>query len=245
MDINNENSNFKKNIIFPNERISIKKEFEIIRGIVEFSDKGKHSINYKDITIGMHPPEISRELTFLESIGLAKLEKRGQYFPTKMCIDFVNKLKWDKNDAKIYLNSLISNSWFGILTRKLLNVKLSVDREILFREIGKIANADPNKDKRKINRLVDWMIWTEYIKEEGHLISLKLEERTISKEKALIKESESKEIAKVVKISQLQNYQEMIQFVIKITPETTKKDLKRMIQILKEVTNEEFQDNNE
>lgn len=239
--------------IFPNERISLNKELEIIKGLVVFSDKGSRSVNYKDIKIGTYHAEISRELTFLDSIGLAQSEKRGEYLPTEICIEFINRFEWDQEDAKNYLNQLILETWFGKLTKNYLTVKKIIEKEDLFKELGKNAKADREKDKKKIYRLIEWMRWVNLIEEEDNKISFSSKKISKTVKKMInIKPPISKKIEKLntlegldmlqIKLNEKTGLLNNLKFIINITPELNQDDIKQMIKnliaVLKEFNNE-------
>lgn len=245
--LDNEKSNSEKQekikYIFPNERISLDKELEIIKGLVVFSDKGSHPVNYKEIKTGTYHTEISRELTFLDSIGLAQSEKRGEYFPTEICIEFVNRFGWDQEDAKNYLNQLILETWFGKLTKYFLTVKKIVEKEDLFKELGKNARADREKDKKKIYRLIEWMRWVNLIEEEDNKISFSSKKISKNEKKMIdITPPISKKIEELKTLESLDMLQiklngktgllNNLKFIINITPELNQDDIKKMIKNL-------------
>lgn len=242
----------KMKYIFPNERISLEKELEIIKGLVVFSDKGSFPVNYKEIKTGTYHAEISRELTFLNSIGLAQSEKRGEYLPTEICIDFINRFEWDQEDAKNYLNQLFLETWFGKLTKNYLTVKKIVEKEEIFKELGKNAKADREKDKKKIYRLIEWMLWVNLIEEEDNKISFSTKNISKTEKKMIVKTPISKKIEDLktkegldmlqLKLNEKTGLLNNLKFIINITPELNQDDIKRMIKnliaALKEFNNE-------
>lgn len=245
--INNEKTNpenqEKLKYIFPNERISLDKELEIIKGLVVFSEEGRRPVNYKEIKTGTYHAEISRELTFLDSVGLAQTEKRGEYLPTEICIEFKNRFEWDQEDAKNYLNQLILETWFGKLTKNFLMVKETVEKEDLFKELGKKAKADREKDKKKIYRLIEWMQWVNLIEEKDNKISFLSKDNSKTEKKIIdIKPPTSKKIEELksleglnmlqIKLNEKTGVLNNIKFLINITPELTKDDIKKMLKNL-------------
>jgi len=214
--------------LLPNAEVAFNKELEIFKGLVEFSNQGSKYIRSKEINIGISPSRISRELKFLESIQLAKSQPGGKYTPMDLCKEFVKYLKWkDYKKAKVILKNIFSNTWFGDFTKKFLEVKNSTTKDQLLKEIGIQCEADPIKDEKSLRRLIEWMIWTEILKEEKGKFSL------ISTKILPPKEiTPTSKLANSEKIKIESPYS--IQIVINIAPDTSKQELKNMIKIVKE-----------
>ena len=170
----------KRKFSLPEANLKFEKEIEILKALVESSRKGEHPVSYKEIHEEIHKvvrskTYISSELAFFAYAGMAKKEKGSEYLPTKEVIEFVNSLNWDEDDAKIKLREILSKSWFGDITIKILKDnggKIRLDD--LVKKIGKKAEADPNKDVKAIKRLVKWLEYAGIVEiDENKIVRLK------------------------------------------------------------------------
>jgi len=222
----------KRVYVLPNARLSLEKEMDVIKGLVEFSKEGTNPVSYKDIKIGMTNTHISRELTFLKSIQLAGSEIKGKYVPTKECIEFAKLLRWKEEDAKNYLRNILSGTWFVELTQKILRVKQSIEEDELIKELGKESGADPAVDMKSLRRLIEWMKWANILKEEEGKLLLAVEAPQPPLEEA-IKVTPSLTLEKEKPKLPLS-----IQILIQVTPETRKEQIKEIIKAVQEVLEE-------
>jgi hypothetical protein len=166
----------KRKYPLPRSDISFGREIQLIKAIAEFSEKGCKTIDYKSVKIGIHPTAISSELQYFESLGLVKKEKNGKYSVDAKVIEFVDNLNWNKElEAKEILRNIVKESWFGSLTIKIIKIKGKVKKGELLSELGKEAGAHPVKDKKSIERLIEWMKYSELINiDENQNITLKI-----------------------------------------------------------------------
>ena len=164
----------KRKFSLPEARLKFERELEILKALVEFSKKGEQPVGYKEIHGLGSNVYISSELAFFADAGMAKKEKGSKYLPTDDVIEFVNSFKWDEEDAKRKLRDILSKSWFGDITIKILNVVGGKDLDDLIKEIGKTAEADPDKDIKAIKRLVEWLEYAGIIEiGENNIVHLK------------------------------------------------------------------------
>lgn len=184
----------------------------------------------------------------MNSIGIAKSEARGEYIPTNNCIEFVRLYKWDEEKAKNSLLAILLNTWITSHTKKILTVRKKVTKEELIKELGLYADADKDKDYKKLERLVEWMIWSNFIIEDDGQISLITENQVSINTQKLIKyavkdkTSPTIDDVKVLKQKIDQNQQEPlnnIRFMIKITPETGIDEIRKMIKTIKKALSDE------
>jgi len=210
----------------------MKNEFKVIKGLVEYSDRGSRPISYKDIKIGLDTSNISKELPFLESIGLASQVSRGKYLPTEECKEFVKELDWNEEDAKRRLANLLSKSWFGQITLKLLKINESTDKDTLIGLLGKENEADPRKHKKALERLVEWMTWAGLLREEDGTLFLALRPERPSE--GMREKMKTQEISP----PRVESIEFQVHLVISMTPEMTKEKLKELLTIIKEAINE-------
>jgi len=226
----------------PTSGMSFENEIAVLKAIVEFSNRGKKAITYKDVKIpNVSATRVSSELKFLESVNILKQrDKRGEYLPSQEIIDFVNKLNWGKEaEAKIVLRQLLLNTWFGNLTVKLLNVKeVSVDE--LIAELGKEAMADPKRDKKSVTRLIEWLKYADILEiDENNKVKLKEAIQlptTVEAEKQQIESTIGKESKIAININ--------VSFIIEVNSQTKKEDIVKTIRMIKDALQEIETDEN-
>jgi len=164
----------KRKFSLPEAHLKFEKEIEILKALVEFSKKGEQAVSYKEIVGLGSNTNISSELAFFADAGMAKREKGSKYLPTNEVIEFVNSFNWDEKDAKRKLRDILSKSWFGEITIKILKVLGEKHLNDLIKELGKTAEADPDKDVKAIKRLVKWLEYAEIIEiDENEIVHLK------------------------------------------------------------------------
>ncbi|HEC76411.1 MAG TPA: hypothetical protein ENI33_04025 [Thermoplasmatales archaeon] len=72
----------KRKHALPRGDIKFENEIAILRGFVEFSDKGTKPVKYNEIrVVKVHKTIISSELNFFADIGLAEKVKGSRYNP--------------------------------------------------------------------------------------------------------------------------------------------------------------------
>ncbi len=226
----------------PRADMSFENEIAVLKAIVEFSNRGKKAVTYKDVKVPkVSAARISSELNFLESINILKQgDKRGEYLPSQEIIEFVDNLNWGKEaEAKIVLRQLLINTWFGDLTVKLLNVKeVSVDE--LIAELGKEATADPKRDKKGVTRLVEWLKYADILEiDENNEVRFKEAIQlppAVKVEKQEIKSITEKESKIAININ--------ISFLIEVDPQTKKEDIIKLIKKIKDAIREIETDEN-
>ena len=198
MDEKTKRKRTKRKYSLPATSIGFDKELNILKALVEYSEKGNQPVMYKDIKGVAHETIVSSELSFFSDAGLAKKEKGSKYLPTKDVIDLINNLNWDDEErAKKILNKILANSWFGDLAIKILKVSGEKSADDLIKELGKEAEGDPEKDRKSIAKLIDWLKYAEIIEiGDEDIVRLKgnpqIEEEIIHKESS--KESAKREV---------------------------------------------------
>lgn len=241
----------KRKYPLPRADMSLENEIIVLKGLVQFSNKGKEPVKYDEIKIpNVHPTRISVELNFFASIGLAERKKKGKYIPTQKAIEFVNSLNWKEEDAKRIIRDVLSESWFGDLVIKMLSTGKKASLSNITSELGKTVEGDPKKDKKAIRRLVEWLEYAGIIKvDENEIVYLmeaptlhKLEEdlflaeetestsKTIMKEK-MVESEETKKVQKGVLLNLTINIQidsnmdvEKIREIIKVIKQDLMED---------------------
>jgi len=218
----------------------VESQIEILKAYVVASERGKKPVSYRDVgnIVKIHPVDVSKCNKFFSDIGF--LEKEGKkYLPSKFVIDFYNNSQFDPEKSKNLLREPIEKSWFGELTKKLLIYRKVVDQEELISKIGIKAEAI-EKDKPALKQLIEYMEFVKFIRKisdsDGYeldkAIEVPLEEKKLNKE---IKKAEKIPISKK-EIEK--HYEHPITFNITITPETTKEELEKMVELVKEFIEE-------
>lgn len=228
----------KRKYPLPEKRIKFENEIDILKGVVEFSDKGDQPVSYKDIKIGLSPSAISSELTFLESINIINKEKWGKYLPNQEAIEFVNNLNLgNEKEAKKILRNILINTWFGKLAFKLLNIKKECDINTFISELGKESAADPKKDKKAVKKLVEWLKYAEIIEiGEDNQVKLKVSKPTKEAEKEIVEMARKEEKAKSEE--DISRISINITFLIQVNSQTKEDDIKKLIQTIKDIIQE-------
>jgi hypothetical protein len=219
----------KRKYPLPRSDISFGREIELIKAIAEFSEKGSKTIDYKSVKIGVHPTAISSELRYFESLGLVKKGKNGKYYVDAKVIEFVDNLNWNKElEAKEILRNIVKESWFGSLTIKIIKIRGKIMKYELLSELGKEASAHPTKDKKSIERLIEWMKYVELINiDENQNITLKIPQEimeTKEQRETIIKEEITHEKIPI-----------QITFEIAVTSQTSEEDIRKILLKIKKV----------
>jgi hypothetical protein len=171
----------KRKYPLPRSDISFGREIELIKAIAEFSEKGSKAIDYKSVKIGVHPTVVSSELRYFESLGLVKKGENGKYYVDAKVTEFADNMNWKKeSEAKKILRDIVKESWFGNLTIKIIKIRGKIKKDELLSELGKEASAHPTKDKKSIERLIEWMEYCELINiDENQNITLKIPQEIV------------------------------------------------------------------
>lgn len=231
---------------------------KIISAYASLSLNGIKELKYSDFSqasLGFNSQYVSGNNKYLENIGLIIPSGGGKYKPTQECIDFNNSISWEKiEDAKEILKKRIEETWFWAETRALLELKKICTREELIQHIGHVAEANPEKHKRSLRTLIDYLVYVSLInltEETGEIKSINYNGQTeppiaeqpttiaqpITKEaveeKCLEKEIVQEKIIKP-EISYKNQVNVNISIELKISPETSKDDIKDKIQALVE-----------
>ena len=160
---------------YPLPASTLENDLLILKGLITYSEKGDTPVNYREIKININNTLISKELNFFSSIGLANEVSRGKYTPTPECIEFINKLDWDDQDAaKKVLRTLLEKTWFGDFAIKLLKVQKEIDLHSLAKKLGEECEADKELDKSAIKRLIKWLEYAGIVEiDENEIVHLK------------------------------------------------------------------------
>lgn len=222
--------------------MTIKKQIDVLKAYVTASNGGKNPVGYKDVAtlMHLHPTRVSGCNKFFENIGLIKsVEKqRGKFLPSNEVIEFKNKSTWDLEDAKKHVKPLIESSWFGKLTKKMLDLKESVTETELISSFGKEVGAEEDQEVN-LKRLVEYLEFFNVIeKDESGNYRIPKAIKKLPKEKPE-KPEFKEEIKKVIEkkvVAGIRQYN--INFNLEVGPNTTKEQLKSMLKLISDVIEE-------
>lgn len=199
------------------------------------SENGKKPVNYIEIAkvTNIHKSNVSCLNPFFENIGLIKeVEGEKGKLPVNGLMKFEHEIDSNPDKAKFYLHPLFAESWFGKLARKLLSLDHTVEEESLISSLGAESGAEMKK-KRELGMLIEYLVFFKVI-EKDEIGNYRLFQRSKEQEMKLteeIKESNSGIFDQEFGIGK---YQYTINFSITVTPETTKEDLEKMTELVKE-----------
>jgi hypothetical protein len=231
---------------------------KIISAYASLSLNGSKELKYSDFSqasLGFNSQYVSGNNKYLENIGLITPSGGGKYKPTQECIDFNNSIRWKKiEDAKEILKKLMTETWFWAEIRALLEFKKICTREELIQHIGHVAEANPGKHNKSLRTLIDYLVYVSLInltEETGEIKLINyngLTEPPIAKQPTTIAQPITKEAVeekfiekeivqeKIIKpkIPYKNQVNVNISIELKISPETSKDDIKDKIQALVE-----------
>ncbi|HEC76410.1 MAG TPA: hypothetical protein ENI33_04020 [Thermoplasmatales archaeon] len=128
--------------------------------------------------------------------------------------------------------------WFGKLVTKLLTISAEITVDDLIQELGVEAEADPEKDKKSVERLVEWLEYANVIeidenkkvrpKQDLILAPEEMQETAIETTK-----KEEKQLQKIFKT------EVSISFLVQVTPQTKKEEIKKIFKTIKEAIRED------
>lgn len=240
---------------------------KIISAYASLSLNGTKELKYSDFSqasLGFNSQYVSGNNKYLENIGLIIPTGGGKYKPTQDCIDFNNSIRWKKiEDAKKSLKKRITETWFWEETRALLDLKKICTKEELIQHLGHVAEADPEKHKRSLRTLIDYLLYVSLVNLTEETGEIKLSddngqtELSIAKQPAtsdqpttiaqpITKEAVEEKLIKKETVQEELIKPEVpfknqvnvnISIELKISPETSKDDIKEKIEALVEALN--------
>ena len=177
----------KRKYSLPDKGLKFEKEIAILKGLVEFSEKGSIPVSYKDIKGLASKARVSSELAFFADAGLAQKEKGAKYLPIPEVIKLVNYLNNEKEkEAKEILRQLLINSWFGLLTKQILSVKNKIKKRELTANLSAEAEGNLKKDEKAVAKLIEWLKYAEIIEIDDDDYVYLSEDPTSTKERAIL-----------------------------------------------------------
>jgi len=127
--------------ILPFYNLSLEKQINVMKAYVAFYDKNKKAAHYKDIAsvAGVHHTQASGCRKFWRSLGILE-EKDGVDIPTKVALEFVRKLEWDKEDEawKLFRNHIM-NTWFVTYVVMTMRLQKTMSEDELINSLGSAA----------------------------------------------------------------------------------------------------------
>ena len=224
----------------PHSKISLDSQIGILKAYVVTSERGENPVSYRDVgkIAKINADDISKCNKFFCDVGfIRKIDRK--YLPTKCTVEFYNTSQFDLDRAKDFLREEIEKSWFGLLTKKLMEYRESVNENELISKLGIEAEAT-KKDKLALKKVIEYMEFVKFIRKipESNDYELKEKIEIPIEEKEVDKEIKKAEKVPISKKEIEKHYKYTITFNITITPETTKEDIEKMVKLVEEFIEE-------
>ena len=230
--------------ILPYQSPQITKQIDILKAYYELSEEGKRPVEYKEIAelVGISDVTISGNHKFFTYCGFLE-NIDGEYIPSEHLVEFINKMEWKKlEEARKLIRKLFEKKWFSDHLLKLMKLRKKMSKDEIINELGIKAGIKRSRNNiRRLNRLFEWIEYAEIISESDDG-SYELTQIITNKE---IKEPlegsfEKPNIVSFSKRKILKEIEFPLILAINITPETTKEELKKMVELARGYTNKEF-----
>ena len=153
----------------PNWRISVAKQFDVLRAYGAASNKGTRAASTEEAAeiVKMSPATVVMANAFLASIGLLKRADTGAYFPCSEIIDFLGAYEWDKKTASYKLAPKLKETWFAQALLPRLSFGDPVEEKQAITVLAEAAgNAGPEYE-RELRMLLEFMALGGLIQREG------------------------------------------------------------------------------
>ncbi len=143
----------------PSSRLSLEKQFEILKTFAVIHQTKGTGSNYKDIAsqVGANATVVSDCLKFWSENGLLE-GNRGTYVPSSFLIEFNQQSHWgDEDSALQILREPLQNAWFVTELKIKFQVKNKLSQNELRQTLG-LASKISKKDSRimtGLNNLIE------------------------------------------------------------------------------------------
>jgi len=231
--------------ILPYQSPQITKQIDILRAYYMLSEEGKKTVEYKEIAeaAGISDVLVSGNHKFFMYCGFLE-STNGGYLPSEQLVEFMNRLEWKKlEEAKRLIRKFFEKKWFLDHLLKLMKSRGKMSKDEIINELGIKAGVKRSQNNiRRLNRLFEWIEYAEIISESNDR-TYELTQFITDEE---IKEPSEESIERPSIVSVLEkNIPEETEFslvlAINITTETTKEELRKMIELARECTSKESQ----
>ena len=224
----------------PHGHSSLKTQLRIIKAYVVASEMGKEYTGSKELeSYGkIDYRTVSSCNNFFQHIGILEAsEKSGKYLPTQKAIEVCNNLKRkNKELVKSTLRDCLSTSWFWKYTKQLLDVDESIAKDELIKKLGLLSGVDPQKYAHSLARLVEYMNFVEFTKEDKGKIQALIQESRFPSELKL----HPKVVSVSEKLFQDRHYSQAIFEAVKVLEKEIKTKSKIRNKIGVELVNKAF-----
>lgn len=156
----------------PSEVYSLERMLEILKHVVQAAKAGDEyqlidTAKVVDAT-GDIRTDVSRYLPFFSQSGLIEQASKGKPFkPTQEAVEFATSARWAPDEAKAALRKAFEDKWFTRVVSNALKEGKALTHEALVSRLGRAASAaDSPLVIKKLNRLIELLIYAEYISEE-------------------------------------------------------------------------------
>lgn len=228
----------------PDKNVSFKHHFDMISAYVVASEKGKKEVGYKELIpyIKFHQNWVSGCNKFFLHLKLIEQnEKNNKYKSTSLAEELHNAHQWnDEELKKSTLAKILKDAWFWNQTKQYLEVNKTITRVQLIQKLGLGCNADPDKHKKALERLVDYMQTAELIREKEGKFELstqtshpknkiieKNQEKSTQDNSFNTNNTESKNHIATLPVGSFN-----LSFGVMINPETTEEQIRKSIRVV-------------
>ncbi len=159
--------------VLPTDRLSIEKQLQIAKAYCVIFSSEQKAISVEQAGTVVAPTSVRLMIPFFVDINfLFDCDDKG-HIPNKALQDYFRIEEIDPERAKQHLQAILASTWFGktVLNKlKIAATKQSTIRDDLLIE----SNASKNHAK-KIQTLIDWLIFSNLISLKGELLEINKE----------------------------------------------------------------------
>lgn len=154
-----EKSGNKERKALPSSKLSLEKQFEVLKTFAVIQQTKGVGSNYKDIAsqLGANASAVSDSLKFWSENGLLEGD-RGTYVPTSSLINFNQRIQWGDEDSALQIfRDILRDSWFVVELKIKFQVKNKISQDELKQMLG-LASKISKKDTvtmTALNNLVE------------------------------------------------------------------------------------------
>jgi len=213
---------------------TLETHLDIIKAYVIKSREGKEPVSYKDLEPLVPPKTVSGNNKFFEDLGLIRREKRGNYLPTELAIKLSHHYKLGEEEkVKLILREIVLNSWFWNSTKELLDFKDSVTKQELVNKLCSDSGADPHKDALSLNRIIEYMAYSQLLEEEDENFKLKEPPKIKETIKSILpEEREEKRVTETGLIVKSRRTEFPFFIGLLVTPKMSEEQIRKAVRIL-------------
>lgn len=154
----------------PNIRINFNNELRILKALIyRYNQNGHYPITPEQIPTRINLKDIKTELRFFDSVNLVNIVDKEQYllYPNQKLLNI--NLEQNK---RFLLKKCIYNSWFSILVKDIIKFSKNVKKNLIVKKLAVKSENDLCRNKRKLERLIDWLKHSKLIIEDkGYILN--------------------------------------------------------------------------